>query len=91
MVKHLPAHNEGALPWRATADDLEHQARGLRNRVSASLSLRDVRGILAVTRDTVIAAATTSQPVSARLRLLGGYAAGYAYRPPVLPVDSDDR
>lgn len=91
VVKHLPAHNEGALPWRATADELEHHVRGLRNRVSASLSLRDVRGILSVTRDAAISALSVSQPPSRRLRLLGGYLSGYLYRPPVLPVDGEDR
>ena len=91
VVKHLPAHNEGALPWQATPGDLEHHVRGLRNRVSASLSLRDVRGLLSATRDAAVAAVAPSQPAAQRLRLLGGYLSGYSYRPPVLPVDGDER
>ena len=91
VVKHLPAHNEGALPWQATEDDLEHHVRGLRNRVSASVSLRDVRGLLSVTRDAAITAVAGSQPLDRRIRLVGGYLSGYTYRPPVLPADNEAR
>jgi hypothetical protein len=87
IVKHLPAHNEGALPWQATDDDIEHHVRGLRNRVSASVSLRDVRGLLSATRDTAIAAASTTQPARRRLQLVGGFLSGFGYRPPVLPAE----
>jgi GT2 family glycosyltransferase len=87
VVKHLPAHNDGALPWLATDDDLADQVRGLRNRVSASLSVKDVRGFLAASRDTAMAVTSPNQPPGHRLALLRGYLSGYAYRPPVLPVD----
>jgi hypothetical protein len=90
VVKHLSKHNEGALPWQATeADEVDH-ARALRNRVSASTSVRDVRGILSVTRDTAMAA-TSRQPARRRLRLVTGYLSGFLYRPPVLPADSPRR
>lgn len=91
VVKHLPAHNAGALPWQATANDLEDHVRGLRNRVSASLSLKDVRGILSVTRDVAVAAVSPTQPLNQRMRLLRGYLSGYAYRPPTLPVEGNAR
>ncbi len=87
VVRHLPAHNDGALPWQTTDDDAAHHARALRNRLSASLSLRDVRGILSVTRDTAVA--LTSGTVSApnKGRLLKGYLAGLTYRPATLPAE----
>lgn len=87
LVKHLPAHNEGALPWQATDEDLEVHVRALRNRVSASLGLRDVRGLLAVTRDAAVAGTSAKQSLSRRARLVGGFLTGFAYRPPVLPAD----
>jgi GT2 family glycosyltransferase len=87
VVKHLPAHNEGALPWNASDDDVDHHARALRNRVSASISLRDVRGMLAVTRDAALAGTSGGQPLRRRARLVGGYLSGFTYRPPVLPAD----
>lgn len=89
IVKHLPSHNEGALPWQASDDDLEHHVRGLRNRVSASVSLRDVRGLLSAVRDTVLAATNTSQPPRRRVRLVTGFLSGFAYRPPILPAEDD--
>lgn len=91
VVKHLPAHNEGALPWQATDADLEHHARALRNRVSASLTLMDVRGLLSVTRDTLKTAATPAQPLKSRMRMLGGYVSGLTYRPARIPAVDDGR
>ncbi len=90
VVKHLSKHNDGALPWQATETDAVDHARALRNRVSASMSVRDVRGILSVTRDAAMAA-TSAQPARLRLRLLAGYLSGYLYRPPVLPADPPRR
>ena len=89
IVKHLPSHNEGALPWQATDDDLEHHIRGLRNRVSASVSLRDVRGLLSAARDTALAATNTNQSPRRRSQLIAGFVSGFAYRPPVLPAEDD--
>lgn len=87
VVKHLSGHNQGALPWQATDEDVEHHARALRNRVSASVSLGDVRGFLAATRDAGMAATSPSQPLRRKARLLGGFLSGLTYRPPALPAD----
>jgi GT2 family glycosyltransferase len=87
VVKHLPTHNEGALAWQATDQDVKHHARALRNRVSASLSLRDIRGIMAATRDAAIAGTSGDQTLRRRAAMIGGYLSGFAYRPPVLPAD----
>jgi GT2 family glycosyltransferase len=89
VVKHLSGHNEGALPWQATAEDVEHHARALRNRVSASLSLSDVRGFLAATRDAAVAASSPKQPLRRKASLLRGYLTGFTYRPPALPADPE--
>lgn len=89
VVKHLPSHNEGALPWKATEEDVEHHARALRNRVSASLSLADVRGFLSATRDASMAVTSPTQPQRRRARLLKGFLAGLSYRPPILRADDE--
>jgi GT2 family glycosyltransferase len=82
VVRHLPVHNEGALPWRTKAADVDDQVRG-------SLSLRDVRGVLSVSRDTAVALSSRSVGARHKARLLAGYLSGVAYRPPVLALDPD--
>ncbi|MFN8125805.1 MAG: glycosyltransferase [Candidatus Nanopelagicales bacterium] len=86
VVRHLTAHNRGAAPWEATDADVDLHARALRNRVSASLSVRDARGLLSATRDTAKVVVAPGLPVSRRVRLLGGYARGFGYRPAVRPA-----
>lgn len=87
VVRHLPAHNEGALPWMATDVDVEHHARALRNRVSASLTLRDVRGLLSATRDVGVAVVRPGASPRVKARLASGFFSGVVYRPPVRGVD----
>lgn len=91
VVRHLPEHNQGALPWMATDHDTVHHARALRNRLSASLELQDVRGLLAVTRDVGVAVTTSAVSPRNRLHLLRGYLSGFTYRPKPQPVDPDAR
>lgn len=90
VVKHLSTHNEGALPWQATDENVEDHARALRNRVNASLSLSDVRGFLAASRDAALAVAAPSLPARRRAKLLRGYLSGYTYRPPILRADQGE-
>lgn len=87
VVRHLTAHNRGAVPWEATDSDADLHARALRNRVSASVSVRDARGLLAATRDSARILLSPELPVTRRARLVSGYVRGFTYRPVVRRTD----
>jgi glycosyltransferase involved in cell wall biosynthesis len=88
-VRHHTAVNGGVLPWQADQASLDAHATGLRNRMSASLSTRDARGLLELVRDCGRVVRTRDLPVRARGRLIGAALQGVAFRPPIHPVGPD--
>lgn len=89
-VRHFTVHNEGVLPWKARPETLTAHAAGLRNRASASVTNRDVRGLLELTRDCARVARAEDLPWRDRGRLLGSAARGLRFRPAVRPAGGRD-
>ncbi len=85
-VRHFTVSNDGVLPWNAPPAALEAHATGMRNRMSASLSTRDARGLMELARDCGTVLRTRDLPVRARGKLVGSALKGVAFRPPVRPV-----
>lgn len=88
-IRHHTVGNDGVQPWTATPETLEAHVIGLRNRVSATLTNRDVRGAFELARDLTRTARSRRVPPRDRIRLLAGAARGTWYREPVAPVSTD--
>jgi GT2 family glycosyltransferase len=85
-VRHLTVSNDGVLPWNVSPGAMESHAKGLRNRMSASITTRDARGLLELARDCGTVLRTRNLPMRARGRLVGAALSGVSFRPPVVEV-----
>lgn len=85
-ITHHTASNDGVLPWQATSANLDSHIIGLRNRASGTVTNRDVRGFLELTRDLGRTARASQIPLADRTRLLAGAARGLWYRERIVQV-----
>lgn len=86
-VVHHTVRNEGVRPWAASPETLESHARGLRNRMSASVSNRNAHAFMELVRDCGRVVVSPQLTPRQRAALLGGALGGVRFRPPVRAVD----